>query len=188
MKIINIHAGSWLSNCYVLISVDSHGKSHAAVIDPSAPADDVISTLAEHGATLDMIIMTHGHFDHIMSLDSLREKTNATVCIHKADAEMLCDGKKNAYSFFFGASFEQGEADRLLADGEILTLGDETLKVMHLPGHSKGSVCLLCGDFMVTGDTLFANGFGRYDLHGGNVNQLADSIASLRALDRKLTI
>ena len=137
MKIINIHAGSWLSNCYVLISVDSHGKSHAAVIDPSAPADDVISMLAEHGATLEMIIMTHGHFDHIMSLDSLREKTNATVCIHKDDAEMLCDGKKNAYSFFFGASFEQGEADRLLADGDI----ESANTALGAPYFITGGVC-----------------------------------------------
>ena len=188
MKIINIHAGSWLSNCYVLISVDSHGKSHAAVIDPSAPADDVISTLAEHGATLEMIIMTHGHFDHIMSLDSLREKTNATVCIHKDDAEMLCDGKKNAYSFFFGTSFEQGEADRLLADGEILTLGDETLKVMHLPGHSKGSVALLGDDFIITGDTIFSEGFGRYDLYGGDPMTLKKSLNSLKSLDGSLTL
>ena len=188
MKIINIHAGSWLSNCYVLISVDSHGKSHAAVIDPSAPADDVISTLAEHGATLEMIIMTHGHFDHIMSLDSLREKTYATICIHKDDAEMLCDGKKNAYSFFFGTSFEQGEADRLLADGEILTLGDETLKVMHLPGHSKGSVALLGDDFIITGDTIFSEGFGRYDLYGGDPMTLKKSLNSLKSLDGSLTL
>lgn len=188
MKIINIHAGSWLSNCYVLISVDSHGKSHAAVIDPSAPADDVISTLAEHGATLEMIIMTHGHFDHIMSLDSLREKTNATVCIHKDDAEMLCDGKKNAYSFFFGTSFEQGEADRLLSDGEILNLGDETLKVMHLPGHSKGSIALLGDDFIITGDTIFSEGFGRYDLYGGDPMTLKKSLNSLKSLDGSLTL
>ena len=188
MNVINIYAGSWLSNCYVLISTDSNGRSHAAVVDPSSPTDDILEIVRSHGASIDMIIMTHGHFDHIMSLDELRTVSGAPVFIHKDDAEMLTDGKKNAYSFFFGGSFEQRKADRLLSDGDILTLGEETLKVLHLPGHSKGSIALLGEDFLITGDTIFSEGFGRYDLYGGNPVILRQSLNSLKSLDPQLKI
>lgn len=188
LKIINIYAGSWLSNCYVLISNDSNGKPHAAVIDPSSPAEDIIDTVKSNGATLDMIIMTHGHFDHIMSLDDLRSVSGAPAFIHKEDAEMLTDGRKNAYSFFFGGAFIQKEADVLLSDGDIINLGEETLKVLHLPGHSKGSIALLGDNFLITGDTIFSEGFGRYDLHGGNATVLKQSLISLKSLDPQLNI
>jgi glyoxylase-like metal-dependent hydrolase (beta-lactamase superfamily II) len=76
----------------------------------------------------------------------------------------------------------------LLKDGDTLSLGDETLKIISTPGHSKGSICILCGDKLISGDTLFANGFGRYDLHGGNANELSESLASLKTLDPELRI
>ena len=171
------------SNCYILAS----GRS-AAVVDPSVKVGEILAFLADKGLELELILLTHGHFDHIESLDRLRDATLAPACIHKDDGEMLADGKKNAYEFFFGYNKKWRPAERLLENGDKLTLGNETVEVISTPGHSKGSICLLCGDKLITGDTLFANGFGRYDLHGGDVNQLADSIASLRALDRNLTI
>ena len=100
MNIYNLYAGSWLSNCYVLISDGDDGKNHAAVVDPSTNAEDVIRVLKRENAILDMIILTHGHFDHIEALDSLRDVTGAPAFIHREDAEMLCDGEKNAYAFF----------------------------------------------------------------------------------------
>ena len=188
MQVLNLYSGSWLSNCYVLISNSADGSAHAAVVDPSAPAEKILATLKAHNATLDMIIMTHGHFDHIMSLDELRDATLAPVLIHKDDNEMLTDSQKNAYSFFFGGALVQKAADRLLSDGDILTLGEDTLRVIHLPGHSKGSIALLGDGMIITGDTLFAEGFGRYDLHGGNPMILKNSLNSLKALDKSLTL
>lgn len=188
MEIIKINTREWLSNCYVLISTDSSGKTHAAVIDPSAPVNDILEIVKFHGASLDMIIMTHGHFDHIVSVDKLRTATGAPAFIHKDDAEMLCDGEKNAYSFFFGGDFSRDEADRLLSNGDMLNLGDETLKVLHLPGHSKGSIALLGENFLITGDTIFSDGFGRYDLHGGDMMILKQSLNSLKLLDPQLKI
>ena len=188
MKIQNLYKGSWLSNCYVLFSVDSYGKNHAAVIDPSTDAEEIIKLLERENATLDIIIMTHGHFDHIMSLDSLREATGAPTYIHKDDAEMLEDSKKNAYYFFFRNEMKQRGADKLLQDGDIIKLGDESLKVIHLPGHSKGSIALLSDDFIITGDTLFAEGFGRYDLYGGDQMILKQSLCSLKNLPQDLTV
>ena len=188
MQVLNLYSGSWLSNCYVLISNDSNGSAHAAVVDPSAPTEKILDALKKHNAKLDMIIMTHGHFDHIISLDELRRTTGATVLIHRDDNEMLSDSMKNAYSFFFGGTLVLQKADRLLEDGDAIRLGTDTLKVMHLPGHSKGSIALLCDGMIITGDTLFAEGFGRYDLYGGDLIVLKNSLKSLRTLDKSLTV
>ena len=186
MKIRTIYPSSWLSNCHVLISEGEDGKNHAAVVDPSADAEEILCLLKQEIAELDMIILTHGHFDHIMSLDALRDKTGAPAYIHRD--EMLSDGKKNAYSFFFRASFSQRDSEKILSDGDVLTLGKESLKVIHLPGHSKGSIALLGEGFLVTGDTVFAQGFGRYDLYGGDAPTLRKSLNSLKELDPTLTI
>ena len=96
MKILNVCEGSWASNCYALIS-----GSHALVIDPSASAKAILEILESEGATLDGILLTHGHFDHILSLDTLRDKTGAPAYIHCEDAIMLTDGKKNGFFELF---------------------------------------------------------------------------------------
>ena len=188
MEIFNLFPGSWASNCYVLVAEDKQGEKHAAVIDPSADSNEIISLISSKCARLEYIILTHGHFDHIISLDSLREATHAEVYIHKDDAEMLNDGEKNAYKLFFGRDMICMPADRLWSGGEKLTLGDETIEVISTPGHSKGSVCLKYNDIMLTGDTLFAQGYGRYDLHGGNAAQLMLSLRSFEAYDKSITI
>ncbi len=188
MKINTLYPGSWLSNCHVITSCGADGKTHAAVIDPSADVEDIVGLLRSEDAVLDMIILTHGHFDHIISLDSLRDATGAPAYVHKNDAEMLSDGRKNAYSFFFGTDFSQRDAERVLNDGDVLRLGSEELKVIHLPGHSKGSVALLGEGLLITGDTIFAQGFGRYDLYGGDAPTLKKSLNSLKELDPTLTL
>ena len=188
MEIYTISSASFASNCYLIISEDSNGSRRAAIIDPGADAHEIIRMSEEKNAVIELIVLTHGHFDHITSLDELRYLTLAPAYIHKDDAEMLSDGRKNAYSLFYGYDKKWREAERLLENGDIISLGKETIKVISTPGHSRGSICLLCGDKLITGDTLFANGYGRYDLYGGDVNELTASLSSLRALDGKLTI
>lgn len=188
MEIYNLYPGSWNANCYALISEGQQQIRSAAIVDPSADAREIVAFLKDKNAKLEAIILTHGHFDHIMTLDRLRELTGAPAYVHKDDDEMLPDGHKNAYSFFFGVDQKWRPADRLLEDGDTLTIGSETLRVISTPGHSKGSICLLGSGFMITGDTIFAHGYGRYDLHGGNVNQLSESLSSLRQFDPKLMI
>ncbi len=184
MELQNLYPGSWGSNCYLLVS-----DGHAALVDPSADAATLLSAVQSAGAVLDMILLTHGHFDHIVSVDSLRQMTGAPLMLHADDAEMLADAHKNAFYTFFHVNRTYRPADRLLHGGEELRLGSETIKVLHTPGHSKGSVCYLCGDeFLLTGDTLFDEGYGRYDLWGGNYGELVDSLASLRRLDPLLPI
>ena len=135
-----------------------------------------------------MAVNTHGHFDHIYELDKLASLTDAQICIHKDDAEMLSDGNKNAYSFFFGGDFTTRGADRLLSDGDEIKLGNEILRVISTPGHSKGSICLMNDEFMITGDTIFEAGYGRYDRHGGDGRTLLKTLRSFTNYDGRLKI
>ena len=184
MDVYNLFPGSFGSNCYLLIS-----GNQAAVVDPSADADVILQKIAEKDATLQYILLTHGHFDHICSLDALREKTGVPAYIHKGDADMPSDSLKNAFSIFFGQSRSYRAPEKILADGDVLTLGGEDIRVLHTPGHTEGSVCYLCGDkLLLTGDTLFDRGFGRYDLYGGDPFKIRRSLERLALLDRSLTI
>ena len=188
LEIYNLSEGAWKSNCYALISRGEDGQNHASIVDPSATAQNIVDFLDGKQARLDFIILTHGHFDHISHLDDLRSLTGAPAYIHKADAEMLSDGRKNAFSLFFGGELSLADADRLLDGGEMLTLGEEQIQVISTPGHSRGSICLLCPDFIVTGDTIFAEGYGRYDLYGGDLATLRESLISLKKYPRNLRL
>ena len=188
LRIERLHSGSWYANCYIVFATDNCGGMHAAVIEPAYPADRIKAMADELSASIDLIILTHGHFDHIYYLDDLKSMTGAEICIHKDDAEMLSDGYKNAHSFFFGDDFTTCGADRLLRDGDVIALGDESLSVISTPGHSKGSICLVGDGFMITGDTLFESGYGRYDLHGGDAKTLVRSLNSLKQYSGELTI
>lgn len=184
MEIYNLFPGSFASNCYLLIS-----GNEAAIVDPSADAEVILQKVAEHGATLQYILLTHGHFDHICSLDSLREKTGVPAYIHTGDADMPSDSQKNAFSLFFGQDRSYRHPEKTLAEGDTIKLGNEEIRVLHTPGHTEGSVCFLCGEnILITGDTLFDRGFGRYDLYGGDPYKLRLSLSRLASLDRSLII
>lgn len=183
MEILNLYPGSFGSNCYVLLS-----DGHAAVIDPSANAQHILATVSENGATLDFILLTHGHFDHILSLDELKAASGAPVYIHEADVDMPGDTQKNAFYYFFRKERTYFTPDRTLKDGDELTLGSTTIRVLHTPGHTMGSSCYLCDDALITGDTLFEDNFGRYDLYGGDEATLFHSLHSLKKLSPHLTI
>lgn len=174
MEIISLEPTGFASNCFIL-----HNGREAFVIDPSISEKRIISCLEERGLSLVGILLTHGHFDHIWKAQELRDKTGAPLYVHTLDAEMLTDSKKNAYSLFTGGSFTVKQADRLLSGGDEMPLGDEKIRVIHTPGHTKGSVCYDTGDILITGDTLFSEGFGRYDLYGGSITQLKDSLSLL---------
>ena len=179
MELISLTPNSFASNCYLTVC-----GSHAYVIDPSASVERILATLSQHNAKCDGILLTHGHFDHMLSLDALKEALpDAPIIIHASDAENLADGEKNAFATFFGYQHAYHAADKLVREGDRLPLGDEQLIVLHTPGHTKGSVCYLSSDgtLLLSGDTLFAEGYGRYDLYGGDGTALAASLRRLAA-------
>ncbi len=188
MKIIHISPASWGSNCYLLISNAQEYGREAYVVDPSPSAESILRALSAERAALAGIILTHGHFDHMLSAETLHDKTGAPVMIHEEDDEMLPDPEKNAFKAFFGQDRSFRRADRLLRDGDILPLGDEEITILHTPGHTKGCICLLAGDILITGDTLFAEGFGRIDLWGGSLSDMKQSLLRLNNLPQSITI
>lgn len=177
MEILTLTPVSFESNSYLLCE-----GNEAILVDAGADPDRVEEALATRGLTLSAIVLTHGHFDHILSVDLLRERYGAPVLIHAADAELLGDGEKNAFATFFGRSRAWHPADRTLREGDEITLGDKTLTVLHTPGHTEGCICLLGDGILLSGDTLFASGYGRYDLYGGDEETLKISLRRLASL------
>lgn len=184
MTVQMLTVGPMQANCYILECEETRS---AAVIDPGDEAERIISVINDRELQLEFIINTHGHVDHIVANAELKENTSAPLCIHSADADMLVNPQKNL-SFFIGVPVSSPESDRLLANGDILEIGTIRLKIMHTPGHSPGSICLLSGDCVFTGDLLFAGGIGRYDFPGSSYEKLADSLRKIMTLDDDLVV
>ena len=174
MEIISLPTVGFTSNCYIV-----HNGNEAFVVDPSISEKKIIAALNDRNLKLKGILLTHGHFDHIWRAQELRNETGAPLYVHEFDDEMLTDSDKNAYRTFTGNEFTIEKADALLREGDILFLGDEKITVLHTPGHTKGSVCYDTGDSLLSGDTIFAEGFGRCDLYGGDMSALKLSIQRL---------
>ncbi|MBQ8397227.1 MAG: MBL fold metallo-hydrolase [Clostridia bacterium] len=184
MQIRNLHRTGWPSNCYLV-----YEGSDAVVIDPSAHVRELTAALAEAGLSLRAILLTHGHFDHILSLDTLRDATGAKAYLHRGDADFPGDAAKSCYLTLIGRDIRHRAADVLLEGGEVVQFGRLTFTVLHTPGHTGGCVCYRAGDALFTGDTLFAEGYGRTDLPGGDPAALRQSLARLTAMrDEPLTI
>ncbi len=183
MEIISVCPYSFGANTYIIFS-----GSHALVVDPAVSVERITNAVSERGAVLEGILLTHGHFDHTVSLDTLRKALGIGAYIHKSDAIMLTDGRKNAYYDFYGKECRYSPAEHLLQNGDVIPLGDEQIKVIHTPGHTGGSVCFDCGEFLITGDTLFADSIGRTDLWSGSTEEMVSSLQKLRELDQSLKI
>ena len=172
MKIIAMEVGVIGTNCYVVINEE---QKKGVVIDPGGDADQILEKKKKKGITIEAIFLTHGHSDHIMAVDEVREVTGAKVYISEADADMLTKASSNL-SVYMGAGKEFKEADEFLVDGEIITAAGLKFQVVATPGHTKGGICLLCGDTVFCGDTIFSESIGRTDLPGGSYSQILHSI------------
>lgn len=177
MEIIELGAIGYASNCYII-----HSGEDAYIIDPTAGVEKILSTLDQNSLTLRGVLLTHGHFDHVLSLSPLLDAVRVPVYIHELDAELLGDAYKNASLPLLFHSLTFPAADKYLHDGDILPLGNESVTVLHTPGHTRGSVCFDLGEAMLTGDTLFSEGYGRVDLYGGDRGSLVRSMRRLCTL------
>jgi glyoxylase-like metal-dependent hydrolase (beta-lactamase superfamily II) len=146
----------------------------ALVIDPAANIDGIIAQADQNKVKIQYIVNTHGHVDHIAGNLDMKNKTGAKIIIHESDAEMLTSTPAMILKMF-GAK-QSPTADRTVGDGDIISVGGISLKVLHTPGHSPGSMSLYTEGYVFTGDTLFVGGVGRTDLPGGSSQVMARSI------------
>jgi len=160
------------TNTWLLWDEPSH---EAMLVDPAKPSQEVAGFVKDNNLVVRWIVNTHGHFDHIGGNEWAVQTFSAPLCIQAADADMITSSRRN-FSHMVGEPFASPPADRLLADGDELPLGDETFRVIHTPGHSPGSISLLSGNILVSGDTLFDHGIGRTDLPGGSTPSILKSI------------
>ena len=172
--------GPIMANCFILGCEET---LHAAVIDPGDEADRILTSLAESQLTLDYIINTHGHFDHVGANKRLKDASNAPILIHALDAPML--NQLAASASAWGLAIENSPSpDRTIDEGDTISVGNITLTVIHTPGHTAGGVSLKTQGHVFVGDTLFLGSIGRTDFPGGNFNTLKASIQQkLFALD-----
>ena len=159
------------TNCYILQS-----DATAIIIDPGDEPERIVRFLNDIKVKPSKIVATHTHFDHVLGVDSIRTELNIPFLIHRDDLSML-ESMQNRVRQFMGFEVPPPpKVDGYLKDGELLKLGDETILVLHTPGHSPGSISLSGDEYVLTGDALFNQSIGRTDLPGGDLNTLVHSI------------
>lgn len=175
-KIIRIVVGEMATNCYLL-----HSANEIAIIDPGFEPERIYIKLKELNGTIKYIINTHGHIDHISANYRLKELTKAEILVHHRDAELLTQPAKNL-ALFLGGVVDLVKPDRLLHNGDIIEVGEEKLEVVHTPGHTPGSICLVAKEFAFTGDTLFIDSIGRTDFPDGSECEILGSLRQLKEI------
>lgn len=183
LKVQSLPVGMLMTNCYI-ITDESSGLS--AVIDPGELTPALDNILKKTGyETIKYIILTHGHYDHIGGTNDILKKTDfkAEVAVCKDDVPLLSDSYLNLSESFATFPIKPVKADIVFSDGDVIALGESSLKVMQTPGHTKGSVCLIGDGIIFSGDTLFKLSSGRTDFPTGSGSQLAESLKKLAELD-----
>ena len=187
-----VPTGSMRVNCYILNDV---ATGLGAIVDPGGenPANGterILNKCSALGVKIVLILLTHAHFDHMLSLADIRARTGAPLAVHRYDAEALENPSLSYMKQFAGIDRPEKPAERLLEDGDIIEIGESKLTVMHTPGHTIGSVSYISEEprFILTGDTLFAGSVGRCDLFGGDEMALHESLMKLKALPGNYTV
>lgn len=169
-----IPVGQIDTNCYL---IGDETENVCAVVDPGGSAERVMAMIEKSGLEPQMILLTHGHWDHVGAIPALLERW-PDLPVYAHEKELCPAGEPNPHYFFPRA----GENQRTYGEGDRLPLGSLTLEVLHTPGHSAGSVVVLAEDVMLAGDTLFAGSCGRCDLPGGDEGQMLTSLKRLAEL------
>ena len=169
MNILTLTLGPLATNCYL---VWQDGRTDAVIVDPAANSRKITAALQEHGLTPVCFLLTHAHFDHIGALKPLLAAApDARVYVGSDDKDDPCD---MAYDLLTYTDTYQ--------DGDSVEAAGLSFRVLGTPGHTPGSVCLLCGEALFSGDTLFAGSYGRTDFKGGSMQDMYASLRKLAAL------
>ena len=160
--------GDYQTNCYFLWE---EGSSTCAVIDPGYEPQKVLAAAENFGKTIEAVLLTHGHFDHV---GAVRDVVAATDCrVYLCPKELSLPPQITAGPLYYTDTYE---------DGDFISVAGLQLQVLCTPGHTPGSVCLMCEDILISGDTLFAGSCGRTDFPGGSTETILRSLQRLAGL------
>ncbi len=165
--------GDMVTNCYLVAEEET---KTAVLFDAPADADKIMEYIEKKDLNLAGIFLTHAHFDHVLALEELKKRTGAKLYVHSAEEQYLKDPNLNLAGTRW-ADMNLPEADVLVNDGDEFKVDGISIKVIHTPGHTVGSVCYLIGNLLISGDTLFAGAIGRFDFPLGSFE---DEIRSIR--------
>ncbi len=172
-------------NCYLVRRRDTLA---ALVIDPGLQHTEVLRRIAADRLSVEAVLITHAHIDHVAGVPAVRAETGARVAMHPDDHGLLDWNQFQALPFM-PSGFQPFTIDTSLANGRSMEFQDLTVRVLHTPGHTQGSVCFLFGLDCFAGDTLFQRGIGRTDLPGGDAQKIVLSIRNvLYALPPKTVV
>ncbi len=174
LNIKTLPLGAYQTNCYLAWEENS---PTCVVIDPGYEPDRVLKTAKELGKGIEAILLTHGHFDHVGAVRQIAADTDCRVFICPEDLSL--PPQFTAGPLYYTDTY---------TEGDVLTLAGLSFRVLKTPGHTEGSVCLLCEDTLFSGDTLFAGSCGRTDLPGGNWARIQTSLKRLAAWDKDLAV
>ncbi len=180
MRIETFPSGPFETNAYV---VDCQETRQAAIVDPApGSAEQIVSYLSEQNLTPVMILITHSHWDHIGDTAKLKAQFQIPVYIHQLDEKNLQEPGSDGLPSWI--EIDGVKADKNLAEGDVVTLGNLQFEVIHTPGHTPGGICFYCKEhgIMFSGDTLFKGSIGNLSLPTSNSSQMWDSLAKLAKL------
>lgn len=172
MNIKTIPVGQLETNCYVVINEETLA---CVVIDPGDESNTIMDYIESNRLKCEAILLTHGHFDHVGAVNEILEQTGCALYINPRD-----EGYEVGKS---GVKFKMPEGGKYYDDGDVIVEAGLEFKVLATPGHTPGSVCLICGDALFTGDTLFRGSCGRTDLPGGSMREEMRSLKKICRLE-----
>lgn len=178
MFIKTLSVGPLQTNCYIV--ADEKSKK-AMVVDPGDEPDRIMDIVKENGLTVEHIILTHAHFDHVGAAPDIKKETGAKIALNKLELPLYNAATDQAAVWGYEVD-PLPPPDMFLEEGEEIKVGGLVFKVLHTPGHSPGGICLFGEGVVITGDTLFAGSVGRTDFPGGDVNKLKTSFKRLLGL------
>ena len=182
LKVTTLTFPCFSANCY-LVTDETTGES--LLIDPGSYGDRQRDFIKAQGIeSLKYILLTHGHFDHMIGVERFRNAFSGEVVVHENDSDKLSSAVGSLYSRFEREiPFASATADIKVKDGDSLPFGKYEIEVIHTPGHTKGCVCYKIGDCLFTGDTLFRGSIGRVDFPDSDKDEMLSSLKKLSAID-----